>query len=164
MIRIELTSEAKAVIARMAALPEKARGAIASTLRDQDLLTVTHIVRNKLSQRGPDTLGVVTNRLRGSVRSTVPVVSSGSIESGIGTNVRYAAAHEFGTGPYLITARRAKALYFTGRDGTMRFARTVRHPGHKARHMFRAGVEDRKDDYSKAISERIIATATKGDA
>jgi phage gpG-like protein len=39
---------------------------------------------------------VVTNRLRGSIRASKAVVTSGGIHSALGTNVGYAGVHEFG--------------------------------------------------------------------
>lgn len=51
---------------------------------------------------------------------------------------RHAAAQDSGSGihgprkaPYLIVARRARALRFIGRDGTIVFRRSVMHPGVK---------------------------------
>ncbi len=59
-------------------------------------------VKNRFTGRGPfpvsqNKLGVVTNRLRKSMRSTAATVeSTGNIVSNMGSNVSYYAPHEFG--------------------------------------------------------------------
>ena len=58
--------------------------------------TVGHIQKDYLSERGPMTLGVISNRLRGSIRASLAYSQGDAIQSGIGSNVVYAAAHEFG--------------------------------------------------------------------
>lgn len=54
--------------------------------------------------------------------------SSDATSAKVGTNLKYAAIHQFGgqTRPHLIVARNAKALRFNGR-----FAKSVKHPGSK---------------------------------
>ncbi len=70
--------------------------AICKALDQQNELTVGHIQLTKLSKRGPKTLGVVTNRLRQSLRPSKAVASGTDVVSSIGTNVWYAGVHEFG--------------------------------------------------------------------
>jgi len=71
---------------------------VAKELGKQAQLAVGHIVGRHLSgpRGGAHTLGVVTSRLRSSVRATTPVVNGTRIECSIGTNVSYAGVHEFG--------------------------------------------------------------------
>ena len=152
--KIELTSNAEAILAEMRGFASGLPQSIARTMDTQNELTIGHISRSKLSQRGPKTLGVVSNRLRGSVRRTNATVSGTSVESTIGTNVKYAAVHEYGTGPYKIRPKSGKALrFFAG--GNVVFARHVNHPGFPARGMFAAGLQERADRYSEAISKTI---------
>ena len=73
-----------------------ANQAICRAMDDENTLTVTHIMNNYLSAKGPMTLGVVTNRLRSSIRPSLSVISGATISSAIGSNVVYAAPHEFG--------------------------------------------------------------------
>jgi len=63
------------------------------------------IQRNRLSGPRPDFLGVLTGRLRTSisVKSTEKV--GDAYITKIGTNVEYAAAHEFGYPPHNLRAR-----------------------------------------------------------
>lgn len=49
-----------------------------------------------MSQRGPETLGVRTGRLRRSVRPSKARVVAGGVVSSIGSNVKYMGVHEFG--------------------------------------------------------------------
>jgi phage gpG-like protein len=94
-ITVQISGEASALLARVEKLDSILRVA-ARVIRQQNALTVGHIQEHKLSERGPTTLGVVTNRLRRSARATRPVIDGEQILSSIGTNVRYAGVHEFG--------------------------------------------------------------------
>lgn len=96
MVRISLTSNAREVIAKGGKFPAEMSQGIARAMDYRNQLTVGHIQERKLSQRGTKTLGVVTNRLRGSVRASRATVSGTTVESTIGSNVRYAAVHEYG--------------------------------------------------------------------
>jgi len=153
-LKIELTSNARVILGEIRGFQGELAQAVARTMDEQNELTVGHISRTKLSQRGPRTLGVVSNRLRGSVRRTAATISGSTISSTIGTNVKYAAVHEYGTGPYKIRAKPGKALrFFAG--GNVVFAREVNHPGFPARGMFAAGLEERAENYSQAVSKAI---------
>jgi len=73
--------------------------AVCRVMDQQNELTVGYIQKSFLSGPGkkdPGTLAVVTGLLRRSARPVKARVSGGIIMSGIGSNVRYAAAHEFG--------------------------------------------------------------------
>lgn len=94
--QLSLTPEAAALIAGAQAWPRKLTRNLRDTLDLQNELTVGELVQNRMSARGPETLGVVTSRLRRSVRPSKAVVSGTAIESAIGSNVRYMGAHEYG--------------------------------------------------------------------
>ena len=158
MISIELSQEAQDLARKLGTLPARVGPALARTMRFQNELTVAHIVLTKLTNAGPTFLNARTSRLRGSVRATSPRVSGFDISSSIGTNVKYAAVHEYGCGPYTIRARNGKALRWGNATG-VHFARTVRHPGFPARRMFETGIEECADAYSEAFSETIIREA-----
>lgn len=127
--------------------------AVASAMDRENQFTIGHISRTKLSQRGPKTLGVVSNRLRGSVRATAARASTFSVTSQIGSNVKYAAVHEFGSRPYVIRMKDKKLRFATPRGVV--FARQVNHPGLPARAPFATGIEERSENYSVALSEAI---------
>ena len=94
---IQLSNDAQAILDRVKALPSRLGSAIARVHDYQNELTVGYIIKNNMSQRGPDTLGVVTGRLRRSIRPSKATISlSSGVESAIGSNVEYMGPHEFG--------------------------------------------------------------------
>jgi phage gpG-like protein len=95
-IAVELKGEAAELLRKLEGFPRNALPAAARAMDLQNQLTIGHIQETKLSQRGPKTLGVVTNRLRSSLRATKTEVLADGLSSTIGTNVRYAGVHEFG--------------------------------------------------------------------
>lgn len=153
-VKIDITENAKAIVRELQEFPRTMAEAVGRAMDQQNQFTIGHIVSRKLSQRGPTTLGVVTGRLRGSVRASRASVSTSAVESSIGTNVSYAGAHEFGSKPHVIRPRKAKALRFAGPNGVV-FARFVNHPGTPARRPIGTGIEERADNYSQAISRAI---------
>lgn len=96
MKAIELSMEAQEIVRKLENLAGTVGPAMAGAMDFENQITVGHIMFAKLSQRGPTTLGVVSNRLRGSVRATAARVTNREISSSIGSNVRYAGLHEFG--------------------------------------------------------------------
>jgi hypothetical protein len=111
---------------------------------------VARIKRDYLTGPRPQKLGVVTGRLRSSIRFAID--SDGKlIQVRFGTDVKYAEAHERGTAPYDIVPKKAQALRFMGREGKFVFRKRVRHPGLKARPFLRPGVEDAVPGYISAI-------------
>jgi hypothetical protein len=92
----QLSEQAKAVLARL----ENTQGLL-DDLREvmdhQNELTVGRVQEEYLSgPTGPETLSVRTGLLRASAHSSKTVVSGQQLVSGIGSNVVYAAPHEFG--------------------------------------------------------------------
>jgi phage gpG-like protein len=96
---IEFTIDDARVQARLAALPEKARRAIADVMKQQWFRIQSEVVRGKLSG---DPLhrrtGVLASSINvgGADSATEFVEDATSIMARIGTNVRYAAIHEDG--------------------------------------------------------------------
>ena len=153
-VRIELTENAKDVLRQVQDFSRDMAQSVARAMDRENQFAIGHIQATKLSQRGPSTLGVVTNRLRGSLRATPAMVSSSAVESSIGTNVKYAGAHEFGTKPFSIRPRAGKVLRFATPRGVV-FARMVKHPGLPARRPIGSGIEERAANYSEAMSKAI---------
>lgn len=114
--KIELTPQAERIVAGLQTLPSRVMNYIAAAMNQENLRTVSHIQRAHLTGRGPfpveeHRLGVVTNRLRQSLwASDAQQVSGNQVESAIGTNVKYAAIHEFG-GVIHHPARQAKVRH-----------------------------------------------------
>lgn len=95
-MKIELSHEAKRALQGLKTLPPRLALAIARALDRENELTVGYIQANKLSRRGPTTLGVRTGLLRRSVRPALSQIVGNRIVSSIGSNVIYAGVHEFG--------------------------------------------------------------------
>lgn len=182
-INIGLDSNAAEIGAKLDAFPAEMANAIAATLDHENELTIGQIQTRKLSRRGPTTLGVISNRLRLSIRRTDAIVQGMVIDSAIGSNVKYMGVHEFGFHEtVLVREHRARhhALDVfsvrgkiipgwqmtdlgTGKHGKSRIAEgfvTVR-----AHHMtmniparapIRTTIAERSADYRAAISNAII--------
>ena len=153
-LKIQIDSNAKEVARGFKEWPRVMAAAVARAMDQQNQLTLGHISSRKLSRRGPETLGVITGRLRGSLRATKALAGTFAVSSSIGTNVKYAGAHEYGSKPHVIRPRKAKALRFAGRNGLV-FARFVNHPGTPARRPIGSGIEERSANYSEALSKAI---------
>jgi phage gpG-like protein len=108
---------------------------------------------------GKQALHVRSNRLRSSINRNAAVISGDQITSSIGSNVRYAAIHEYGgqTAPHAIRVRSAKSLAFRF-GGKLTFRRSVRHPGSKipARPYIRPTLEERAPEYGKALGAALV--------
>lgn len=193
-IRIELTTSAKALLARAPQWPRALTTQLVRALDTENELTVGHIVKERATGKGPfpvseGKLGVRTSRYRRSIRRTKAAVVGSTIESAIGSNVRYAGAHEFGfSGVVNVRAHRSqnRALdVFQVRGGNL--VRGWELPGaggrgrrvatgfttvraHQmrmnmpARSPIRRGIEDRVPNYSQALSRAIVAAFEKGPA
>ena len=111
---ITLSPETVALLRSTPRWPAQMREAVRRTVDLQNELTVGHIQSERMSGTGPfavseHKLGVVTNRLRSSVRPSRATVDGDQISSAIGTNVRYGGAHEFGfSGPVTVRAHTRK--------------------------------------------------------
>jgi phage gpG-like protein len=104
---------------------------------EQNQITIGHIARNRMKGNNnvpfpveEHILGVRTARLRGSLPAGLGKarVFERAVESSIGSNVVYAAVHEFGSTKRNIPAR--QPIYY--------------------------GVMDKAEDYGHAISEAIV--------
>lgn len=102
--------------------------AVARAIDRQNQFTIAAITEKKLSfpstTSSATTLAAgglrnITARLKRSIRATKAQVLGDQIESAIGSNVEYAAIHEFGgqTKPHIIRAKNAKALVFSRGSG-----------------------------------------------
>lgn len=181
-IEIRLTDTAAAITRQLATFPDRMGAAIFAAMDHENELTIGHIQAERLSRRGPETLGVVTNRLRSSIRKTNALWNGNRVDSSIGTNVEYAGVHEFGfdgdvnvrahtrhvhlyrQGTLLLSkglaSIRARALGKTkiGKavaSGISQVRAHVRHMKIKARAPIQRGIRDRADNYSQAISRAI---------
>lgn len=98
---VGIAPETQRLVARMEDFPDRILPAMARGMSRAAQIAAGRIVQKRLSGQGPfpvrdHRLGVVTSRLRSSVRATEAEISGGQVSVTIGTNVEYAAAHEFG--------------------------------------------------------------------
>src|SRR5882672_11087002 len=111
-IGIQLTPEAQETLRIMQTLPPEALAGMVKVMDYENLFTIGHIQQAYLQfpSDGPTTpigLRHITGRLYGSIRASRSVIEEQSVSSAIGSNVEYAAIHEFGgeIPPHTITAK-----------------------------------------------------------
>lgn len=102
-VRIELSPEAAKLIEQFGSVATWLPGVIAQTLRRENDFTIRHIQQERMQGNNgapfpasEHKLGVRSKRLRSSLNAPPPVISGNEVISSIGTNVKYAAVHEFG--------------------------------------------------------------------
>jgi phage gpG-like protein len=148
---------ADAVRARLLIAPDRVRAAVRRAV-DQSAASVLRGAKAKVSD---DVLNVKTGRLRRSLSMrTAGGLDTPSAE--VGTNVVYAAIHEYGgqTKAHIIEAINGKALAFMGKDGSMVFRQIVHHPGSRMpEHSF---LRSTLTEQAPEIQERIVG-AVKGE-
>lgn len=126
-IKIELSESAKAILAKMEAFPERRNQAIARGLNNANEVTKTNwIEANRLTGQGPfpvelHRLGIgrsaIGGHLRESVSRTPAQIRGNQIYSAIGSNKKYAAIHEFGSGNMTRTSKPGKVKLRLDRRG-----------------------------------------------
>lgn len=159
---VELTPEARRIMRSVQTLPDRMGGEIARVLDLENDHTVSRIQKTYMSRRGSMTLGVRTNRLRGSIRRNRARVSGGGqVSSSIGSNVEYMGVHEFGyEGPQRVPAhvRRVNQAFGIPLEKPVqaRVKAHTRQAKFKERAPIRKGIRDRLPAYSAAISAAIV--------
>jgi phage gpG-like protein len=149
-------------------LPHRAGEAlqgIARELDHQNELTIGYAQKNKMSGAGPTTLGVRTNRLRSSLRRSDAIASEGTVTGSIGSNVRYAAVHEYGfdgevsVRSFVRRNRRGdlfglkKKLSAAGISYVKSFTRHMHMP---ARSFIGSSLLERRDLIERALSRAVV--------
>lgn len=122
-ITFELSPAARALLEQIKDMPFAMRRAIVRGMDRAGLLTVSHIQEQRLTGQGPfpveeHRLGVVTSRLRTSLRWSSAAANGDTVTGGIGSNVIYAAIHEFG-GIINRTVKAGTARLREERDGSL---------------------------------------------
>ena len=95
-VKITVQTNLPQVTAALSRLPAQIQQRLTAALDKQTQLAIGHITRRYMRRRGPETLGVVTSRLRNSLWATPARMEGNEVVASIGTNVSYAAVHEFG--------------------------------------------------------------------
>lgn len=188
MFAITLTSNAAQIVREIGGFTAAMEQNIAKALDKENQFTVGIIQEKRLSGPRPQQLGVVTNRLRGSIRARKAVLVDHVIDSGIGSNVAYAGALEGGfQGTVKVKAHTRKDSRFDvhgggGSEVNLKTGRLRKAPTKKvalgfvtvrahtmkmnvkARHYIEGTVEERAPQYSAAISEGIVLAWNGGRA
>lgn len=162
-----LTPAAIKAVKDLRQLPENATAAVQKVMDTENQYTVGRIQRRYMSKRGPTTLGVVTNRLRNSVRGAkTKITGTLDISTGIGSNVRYMGPHEFGFhGFQTVKAHTRRGTHLFGvalaTPITMSVRTHTRRVDIQERAPIRKGIRDRLPQYREALSDTIVREATK---
>ena len=187
-LKIELTEAAKKIVAGLQTLPDQMVHAIALGMDKANQFAVGAIQKDHLTGQGPfppeeHKLGIRTSRLRGSVYATTATVSGTTVTSSIGSNVIYAAIHEFG-GRVHHPARQVKTRLRTDARGNLlrqlgnpKLAIFARASHKRAREVitqgkeydvdiperapFRTGIAESDHSYKREISAAIVAEWNK---
>lgn len=77
-------------------------------------------------------VGVKTGGLQRSIRRYWTRERGRKLTVAVGSNRSIAKIHHEGARPHVIRARNAKTLRYERKDGTIVFAKSVYHPGHRA--------------------------------
>lgn len=176
-IVIELDSNAAAILAALGRFTPAMQQSIARALDLENELSIGYMQANKLSLRSPTTLGVVSNRLRPSMRKSAAVVGETTVDSSIGTNVKYAAIHEFGfDGVVQVKQHKRRIIAYDRYEKRgSRFIQTQSgikgivkphsmHMRMPQRSFIRTTIEERRSNYSQSISAAISSAWNAGGA
>lgn len=184
-ILIELSPEAKATMASFEQAPYKIPFAIARGMDKSLPIVAGNIQANRLTGIGPfpieeHKLGEVTTHLRASVRWTEAKIEGETVTGSIGSNVRYAAVHEFGfegdvevkpffrkNRKFAFVAKIERVSKKTGRsyktavrgpEGQSQVKQHTRHMRIPARAPFGYGIEDNTQLITDAMSAELLDT------
>ena len=163
---IQITPDLSSALAGLK--PEPMLKAVALGMKRGTLMIAAEIQKTRLSGKGPfapslKKLGVDTGRLRQSVRGTAPQINGTTVTTSIGSNVSYAAAHEFGFKGSVNVKRHEvtmKALFGRKLKSPLRFSRLAskRNVNIPERRPFRTGIEENihmvENEITRAITTR----------
>lgn len=140
--------------------------AIARGMQRGGLLIAGRIQAQRLSGKGPfpaaqKKLGVRTGRLRQSVRATHPQIKGNEVTISIGSNVRYAAAHEFGfSGTVAVKRHEVTMTKLFGRQlqEPLRFSRLASQRKMRVpeRAPFRTGIKDNLKLMEREVQREVL--------
>lgn len=161
-VSLSLAPAGRAIMERLAGAGARVQRSILNVVDRQNEFTIGAITSQRLSRRGPETLGVVTNRLRSSIRASKSLISGDTIRATIGSNVAYAGVHEFGIDANVTVRAHSRTITQVFGKRIDPRASTVRsHTRHMlfpARAYIRKTVEERATHYATALT----TAATEG--
>lgn len=184
-LTVQLSPQAEKIVTSFQTLPGRIVAAIVRGMDEANQYAIAKIQKEHLTGRGPfppeeHRLGVVTSRLRGSVwASGAQPISETQVQSAIGSNVIYAAIHEFGgrihheprqmkvrhkldaRGNLVKQLANSKLLVFAKAGAKRVRETTVQAKGYDVdmpeRAPFRTGLAESQPTYKRVISAAIIA-------
>lgn len=142
--------------------------AVAKGMERGTLVIAGKIQKERLTGKGPfpipqNRLGVVTGRLRQSVRTTKPQINGDQVTTSIGSNVSYAALHEFGfSGLVKVKAHPVTIEKAFGRK--LKAPVTFTRKAHERsvtiaeRKPFRTGIAEHLGDIETEITREVLKT------
>jgi hypothetical protein len=179
-IVIELTPEAKAVLAGFQTVPVRVLEKMRSAMDDANQLVIGKMSKARFTGRGPfpsgeHRLGIRTHHLYQSIRNSAARISGNTIRSAIGSNIVYAGVHEFGSTASGTSTVRSFTRKQPSRDvrsprgprggklkvttkGTVTVRSFTRRWKHNipARAPFRTGIEENLEIYRDKLSAAVI--------
>ncbi len=154
-LRVQLTVGG-ALEARIAALqPAQLRPALRPTVERETIALQAHVVEHKLSGQ---VLHVRSGTLRRSITYTLHETED-AIVGRVGTNLEYAAIHEYGGTIHVpeIRPRRAKALHFYVGGASVFAMRARAHDIRMPQRSFlRSALADRREAFVAAVREALL--------
>lgn len=148
------------VIAKFNRIFSTTRDRLRDTMNRLGFKLQAHIKEDKLSGQvlGKYLHGKATNRLRASINVASLWGDANTIGVQVGTNVEYAAIHEYGgrTAPHIIRPRNKKCLAFT-MGGKNICAAYVNHPGSQMpeRSFLRSALKDMEGEIKSSIESAV---------
>lgn len=142
---------------RLGKLSTKIRGQVIQSWLEESARLLIRRIKGKMAGR---VLQRRSGRLSRSVKASRVKISGGKGSITVGSNVKYAPFHEFGTGihggkgAYEIVPIRAKALRFVIGGETV-FAKRVLHPGVIARPIWRPALKESKREIKGILASKI---------
>lgn len=151
--------------------PEAVLRAVVKGMKRGTLLITGAVQKERLTGQGPfapsqNKLGVITGRLRRSARGTDPQISGSTVTTSIGSNVSYAAAHEFGfKGTVKVRAHEVTMTKLFGRklQAPLRFSRlpSQRKVNIPERKPFRTGISENIGLLEREIEREVVTTMNR---
>lgn len=172
-----ITASPNLAAALNALKPEATLRAVVKGMKRGTLLITAAVQKERLSGKGPfapslQKLGVgrggkgyAGGRLRQSVRGTDAQISGSTVTTSIGSNVSYAAAHEFGfSGQVKVRAHEITMTKLFGRKlkAPLRFTRlaSTRNVKIPERKPFRAGINENLPKLEAEIEREVVKSMT----
>jgi phage gpG-like protein len=150
VITTELIGD-RELAARLDAMPGRVHDGLARAVTRLGLELQKKVQAEKLTGQA---LKVRTGSLRSSINTEISE-SADAVSASVGTNIRYAAVHEYGVDhPWLVAAKRGKALRFEIAGRTI-FRRSVTHPPLPERSFLRSALREMRPAIEAGLRQAV---------